>query len=371
MPDSTNNSSESDEDLKKKIMGFSWVALGLLIAAFLAIWLAQLSGVLAAIGICAIILLTAGAAGAVLGFLFALPRILTKDNPTAAAAGAGSHTEGSATPAGQRLLGSNTNLEKVSDWLTTIIVGVGLTQFSSLNDLLFRFREFIEKTAKVFPGDHNCVRSCSAGVLPTIAPMVLIFGLIMGFLLVYLYTRIIISGMLNKAEDELSRVQAELKTALPQPAADAVKTLLTALPGATENVAFAASSSGQTPSAAEGLELMGTLLYRPGGYQGVIDLAGKLVKTPAETQPEYWLYQAAAFGQKYTALKAHGASDSDLTAARENALNAARRAVKIDPLMRDRLWVISNPAGEDDDLKDLRSDPEFLKITGRSRESSP
>ena len=322
-----------------------------------------------AIGICAIILLTSGAAGAALGFLFALPRILTKDDPANTSSASAGNTEGVANqPLGKRLLGTNTNLEKVSDWLTTIIVGVGLTQLGSINDLLLRFRLFIADTAKVFPGEHGCTRVCSAGVLPSIAPMVLIFGLIMGFLLVYLYTRIIISGMLNKVESEL-KLEAELKAPLPGPAADAFRTLLSKLPGATENVAFAASSSGEAPSVAEGLELMGSLLYQSGRYQDVIDLAGQLVNTPAESRPEYWLYQAAAFGQKYTDLDKQKAPEAELKAARDNALNAARRAVGIDPSMKDRLWVISNPDGDDDDLKDLRSDPEFLKITGRWRRS--
>lgn len=117
------------------------------------------------------------------------------------------------------------------------------------------------------------------------------------------------------------------------------------------------------------IELMGSLLYQPGRYQDVLELAGKLSITSATNRAEYWLYQAAAFGQKYHALKEHGGAQGDLESSRDNAMDCARRAVRLDHSMRTRLWLISDPDGEDDDLADFRGDQEFLKITGRWRKS--
>ena len=66
-----------------------------------------------------LILLTSASVGAAFGFLFALPRILTKDDAPKATAASGDTTTTQALR--KRLLGSNTNLERVSDWLTTMI----------------------------------------------------------------------------------------------------------------------------------------------------------------------------------------------------------------------------------------------------------
>ena len=318
----------------------------------------QTSGWLAAVGVCALILLTSVSVGAGFGFLFALPRILTKEDlPKAALASVGAKATESLR---KRLLGSNTNLERVSDWLTTMIVGVGLTQLGSINGALFNFRVFLHDTAKVFPD----AQGGNAGVLPSVGPMILLFGLILGFLFLYLYTRIIISALLNKVEHEL---QSET---LSGEAADAVRGFATTVPGISESPSLMSLSRSEEPSVYEGIELMGSLLYQPGRYQDVIKLSGKLSNTPAAQRAEYWLYSAAAFGQKYHDLKTSGASETDLVSARDNALDCARRAVRIDPSMKTRLWFISDPNGDDDDLADFRDDQEFLKIVGKWEKSS-
>jgi hypothetical protein len=356
---------DEDAELNRKMRTLAFIGLGLVFVAVLAMAAAQTSGMWAALGICLIVLLSSAAVGAAFGFLFALPRLLTKEAPGSDSPGkAGQPAETAIQPAGKRFLGTNNNLEKVSDWLTTIIVGVGLTQLASINDLLLRFRLFINDTAKVFPGGEKCSTACSAGFLPSVAPLILIFGLIIGFLFLYLYTRLIIVGMLNS-------VEGHLQEPMPTTAAHTFNSLVNTLPGATENVKFAVSASGGAPSVGQGLEMMGSLLYKPGRHQDVINLAGQLSNTYASNRPEYWLYLAAAFGQKHHALgQEPGATEENLQSARDNAFDAARRAIQIDPSMRERLWAISDPDGEDDDLADFRSDPEFLKITGKYRKSS-
>jgi hypothetical protein len=353
----SDDSKPPEAEVRQKIVVFLLFAIPILVVAFVAMVASMTTGIFAAVGVCTLILLTSASVGAGLGFLFALPRILTKDDvpdttPVTADASATRSLR-------KRLLGSNTNLERVSDWLTTMIVGVGLTQLGSINDALYRFRVFLQDTVTVFPGGPKG----SAGVLPSVGPMVLLFGLVFGFLFVYLYTRIIISVLLHKVEQDL-------QTTLSGDAAHAVRDLATTVSGFTENPALMSLAKNEVPSVDEGIELMGSTLYQMGRYQDVIDLAGKLSNTPAAQKAEFWLFVAAAFGQKHHALQTSGGGSDELASARDNALDCARRTVRIDPSMKARLWQISDPNGVDDDLADFRADEEFLRITGKSKRPS-
>jgi hypothetical protein len=360
MSSGTDTTSDANAvDAARTLKNLSYVGISIAIVALLALLASQLHGLFAAIGIGVLIVLSSGAVGAVLGFLFALPRILSKD-PKEEPVGAG----GATTGARARFLGSNTNLERVSDWLTTMIIGVGLTQLGQVNSALYDFRVFIADTAKVFPA--GCTTACNAGALPLVGPMLLIFGFIGGFIALYLFTRLKISSLFQRVEEDLNRLPSTSAAAVKEAASEASL----ASGGASESPAIQAVLSSSQPSVDESLSLMYSLLYRPNGYQQVIDLGGRLSNTAATKRPEYWFYLAAAFGQKYSSLKATGASDEELRSARDNALDCARRAVTLDPSFKHRLLHISDPEGSDNDLADLRNDPDFQKIVGvRARKS--
>jgi hypothetical protein len=355
---SSNDSIASRLRSRQKIGMFLALGTPVALVVLLAIYVSQKTGLPAAFGICAIILLTAASVGAAFGFLFALPRIVSRSDATLTAGtnnGVSAPDQNATQVFSKRYLGSNTNLEKVSDWLTTMIVGVGLTQLSSINRALYSFRLFIRDTARVFQDAHGG----NAGTLPSVGPMILVFGAVVGFLFAYLYTRIIISSLLDEVERDLETI--------PQDIVDSAQKLANSVPGVNENVTLGPIATGETPSVYELIELMGSLLYQPGRYQDVLELASKLSVTSATNRAEYWLYQAAAFGQKHHAAKERGGPSTELESSRDNAMDCARRAVKLDASMRTRLWFISDPDGEDDDLADFRDDPEFLKITGRWR----
>lgn len=340
-----------DAESRRRIITFFVLGMPVVLAAILAIAMSQGTGTCAAIGICTLILLTAGTAGGGFGFLFALPRILTKDDAAVQRLQSPDAKELPKTK--QRLLGSNTNLDRVSDWLTTMIVGVGLSQLGSINGKLYEFRLFLQDTIRVFPDSNNG----NAGVIPAVGPMILVFGLVFGFLFVYLYTRVIISSLLNSVEKDLT---------LHGEAAVAFRDLAQTVRGVDENPALRSFSTTEEPSIYEGIELMGSLLYEPGRYQDVIRLSGTLSNTSAPEKAEYWLYSAAAFGQKHhDLLKSREKTDPEVVSSRDNVMDCSRRAVRIDPSMKTRLWYISDPNGNDDDLQDFRDDEEFLKITGR------
>lgn len=112
----------------------------------------------------ALIAACAFALGALLGFLFGIPQYF---------AGSGDAHAGS-----QATYQPNTNLTQVSDWLTKIIIGVGLVEFGQLADTLGRLGDSLEPS---FGGD-------SAGKAFGIALVVGFF--VIGFLVGYLYTRL-------------------------------------------------------------------------------------------------------------------------------------------------------------------------------------
>lgn len=112
-------------------------------------------------------LLLAGAsssAGGIIGFLFGVPRSAAAEDP------AGTRAEG---------YRPNTNLEQVSDWLTKIIIGVGLTQFPRIIDLF----SMIGTQA----GPALADRSSGQVVAVSVTILYLLIGFFSGFLIAYLW----------------------------------------------------------------------------------------------------------------------------------------------------------------------------------------
>ncbi len=85
------------------------------------------AGVARAAGVVVFVLFcAAGAVGAAAGFLFGLPRSRVVDMTTGGLSGAASNP-----PPSSAYL-TNSNLIKVSDWLTTIIIGLGLVNLRKI-----------------------------------------------------------------------------------------------------------------------------------------------------------------------------------------------------------------------------------------------
>ncbi|KJS55535.1 hypothetical protein [Streptomyces rubellomurinus] len=123
-------------------------------------------------------LVVAGASavlGGALGFLFGVPRVR-------GGSGGSGEPQGSYAP--------NTNLEQVSDWLTKVLLGVGLTQLGSLGE---RLHQLGTALAPVLGGDDAAV--------PFGAALVLYF-LVLGFLAGWLVTRLALPRVLTSADDQ-------------------------------------------------------------------------------------------------------------------------------------------------------------------------
>ena len=127
------------------------------------------------------------ALGAASGFLFGIPRRLQET-----AAPATSEASGGAPVAGVPYAG-NTSLEQISDWLTKIIVGVGLTQLMNIPSALGTLGEVLGPALGGFPG------SSTFGTLEFIY-----FG-VGGFFAAYLWTRLRLASLLVESDEEAKR----------------------------------------------------------------------------------------------------------------------------------------------------------------------
>ena len=118
----------------------------------------------AAFGVGCGVIAGAAATGSLLGFLFGIPRSLQGDKPDRSGDSGGTY-------------GPNTNLEQISDWLTKILVGVGLVEIKQVGSPA---RSLV---ASVGSGMGN-----TAGARVIAAALLVVF-LPWGFLLSYLITR--------------------------------------------------------------------------------------------------------------------------------------------------------------------------------------
>jgi hypothetical protein len=119
-------------------------------------------------------------AGALVGFLFGIPRMLQN---------------GTVLPENvnkKRIISQNDNLVQISDWLTKIIVGVGLTQLYSIPGFMLKI------------GDHLGPTFGGKGVTGRNEAIVtILYFIVLGFIGMYLWTRIYFTKMLDDLERQL------------------------------------------------------------------------------------------------------------------------------------------------------------------------
>ncbi len=132
----------------------------------------------------ALVAVAAAMAGALLGFLFGLPRSRRDPVATVPAAAAvppvmpdGDPTKPPVSPTDAHEYIPNTNLDDISDWLTKILVGVGLTQLGTIPD---QFQRLVNFTRSAI-GTGEEAASITAAILVAYA--------IIGFMACYLWAR--------------------------------------------------------------------------------------------------------------------------------------------------------------------------------------
>lgn len=189
-------------DSQKALRGLA--AAMLIGVASVFVYAAQAGGKEQFLAIASVGILLAGASafvGGSLGFLFGIPRTLQQEggslskevNP------AGVEPESSAPRIDYRV---NTNLEQISDWLTKILVGVGLTQITKIRDGIESLTAFAAQG--LGPQSHSQV----------FALALLSYSAVLGFLFGYLWTRLFLAGALRVADQAaIGTLVAEVKKA--------------------------------------------------------------------------------------------------------------------------------------------------------------
>jgi len=124
--------------------------------------------------------------GGLLGFLFGIPRSLQHDRPPPPAENGG-RKDRAGEPIALRY-GANTNLEQISDWLTKILVGFGLTQIEKIPSYLGAVAGYFGTFLGT--GAHG----------DKIAMTIILFFATCGFLFGYLWTRLYLAGELTRAD---------------------------------------------------------------------------------------------------------------------------------------------------------------------------
>lgn len=121
------------------------------------------------------------ALGSLAGFLFGIPYANQAESPRPTEETETILPEGQKKQAAESIFKPyrpNTNLEQISDWLTKILVGVGLVQLSQAPDALQTFSQMVAPALGGWKGSGF------------FSVAILIYFMVLGFLLLFLWTRV-------------------------------------------------------------------------------------------------------------------------------------------------------------------------------------
>jgi len=289
--------------------------------------------------------------GGLVGFLFGIPRRISQ--PAKAQVKGDEHASGGTTSPQSNASDVNTNLEQVSDWLTKIILGAGLTQLTKLPNLLKGLGNYL---GAAFDGKP-------------FVPLVIVIGsLVFGFFAGYLMTQLFLVKAFIDAERAQTPVDAALTAAKNFERSGQFDAATATLEAALRSL------RPDTPKEVKRdlyEKLTYNLLYEPApeGFQRAIRYADEYIdQEPVQQSARVWFNLAAALGQKHKWDLEHGASEEAANESRTQALEAARKSISIEPQMKAALKTLWNPndptkvRSEEDDLEVFYADPEFKKL---------
>jgi hypothetical protein len=153
-------------------------------------------------------MLAGGAAlltGFLLGFIFAIPRVGDQKGKTKAVPPEGIHAENSGEQ--QDSVPFNANLVEISDWLTKIIVGVGLVELHSIPNALGKLSYYLAPGLLPAPcsGGASCTEPLVTGQAVGLA--ILIFYFTLGFLLGCVWTMISFKRILEAPKGQIELLE--------------------------------------------------------------------------------------------------------------------------------------------------------------------
>lgn len=142
--------------------------------------------------------------GALIGFLFGIPRYLqsgSASEPDQSNDSRAAEAKPISAATRQPRYSANTNLEQISDWLTKILVGVGLTQIGAIPSILERAGLYFGSAIAAEPFGKP------------LAVVIILYFLVCGLLFGYLWTRLFLAGELSKVERGLAQAVEQVSAA--------------------------------------------------------------------------------------------------------------------------------------------------------------
>ena len=291
--------------------------------------------------------------GALLGFLFGLPRsgdeLRGVKVPPAAEPNGMDTPDAPAVTDGRRPPRANNNLLEISDWLTKIIVGAGLV---GLKDLL----GWIGRVAQ----NVGAGAGLEGAAQPVFGGAVLTFYFGWGFLFLYIQTRTIISVIFVATERALEEVLDRKISRAADKVRDAVAGQVKDQVRDAVEVQVREKVVPAVTRASVGTIMQ--LLY--GAPREAETMAREFLASDSENA-RVWLYLACALGQQHAETSDAAARDRF----RIDALDALRQALRRDPgLVRSaRGFMYEEDEAHldgDNDLASFRNDPEFQALVG-------
>lgn len=283
--------------------------------------------------------------GGLFGFLFGIPRTLQQDGQVAAS------PSGRGMPSGAEFRQSvNTNLEQISDWLTKILVGVGLTQLNTIPQRLWALAE------------HYPV----SGSVPFAMALIIDFS-ICGFFAGYLLTRLFLAGAFVVAEEAQRWLRQQAQTAQVLSEAGAHDKAATQFEKALQGI-DAATPKSVKRQIYEGLVYNALYQEPPRGFETGIEYARRYVsEEPTNPSAQIYVYLAAAYGQQADYEQRNRNRPEVRQAARDGALDAIKKALELDPNQKallKSLWDRNDKTKppEENDLEVFHEDEEFRKL---------
>lgn len=257
----------------------------------------------------AVALLVGGAAltsGAILGFLFGIPRAIQQ-------------VKSGESDGGQldRMYQANTNLEQISDWLTKIIVGVTLIEIAKIPGKFMNLSDYVASAFGTPP------------VPSSLAAVALTYFAVTGFWGAYLWTRVFLAPEFTWAE----------------------------------------IATRQSPAFYEGLVEALLYQPEPQGFEQAINRGEEYIRRIGQDNWRVWRSVACAYGQKYGHLneqqKPNSADTQEMQKTQDQALDAVKRVLRLNiaekPGMRD-LWEGKTPGEDDLNVFKVKNDQEFKKL---------
>jgi hypothetical protein len=295
-----------------------------------------------------------GSLGSLVGFLFGIPRTLqsgsTASRGSSDNTASGDQDHGRPDDYRQEV---NTNLEQISDWLTKILVGVGLTQLQNIPHKLMGLASYFQS---------------GVGGNAPVSLVIVLNSMVFGFFAGYLLTRLFLAGAFRGADSVAAAliVREQFAQGLTEAGAysKAATTLETTIADVGPNI-----SKDVKKSIYEGLLYNNLYVNPPDGFQKAIEYGRTyLQEEPQNPSARIYAYLAAAYGQQYKWEHDHDKRQAVLDGARKNALDAVANALKLEPKMKGllvSLWDPNDPTKErsqEDDLEVFFTDPDFQKL---------